>query len=222
METLRRMTEMEWRQALRLLEDLFEEVRLLEDPAGEWKPAVPAVRSRPFQIVGERDERTVRLELAGQPAAWWEELYQDELTGIYNRRYLKEFRGVGQDAWGSLGVILLDLREFKQINDRKGHLTGDLLLRQVAEALLDAVGTEGQVVRWGGDEFVILLPRCGRGRVRSRMEKLRGVVNAVAPADFGCAWTGRFSGDRRQLLALVDWADRRMYVEKRRNRPRAR
>ena len=215
METPRRIPEAELGALLRLLEDLFEEVRLSEEGAEEPVPLAPAVRSRPFRV--ENREQLVCLELEGTPAAWWDALYRDELTRLYDRRYLRTLLRPARRPPQGLGVVLLDLRGFKRINDQWGHLEGDRLLRQVARTLLAAVRERERAVRWGGDEFLVLMLSCGEKEVAGRMEELRETVCAVTPADFGCAWTGGFRGGQESFLALMDQADRKMYEEKRRS-----
>ena len=111
---------------------------------------------------------------------------------------------------------MLDLRQFKQINDSFGHLAGDRILRDVAGALKAHVQAPDPVVRLGGDEFLVVLPACGEEDVRRKVEELRQAVEAITPADFGYAYDGSFQITRAALDKLVDTVDRRMYGEKRR------
>ncbi|WP_380171316.1 diguanylate cyclase domain-containing protein [Kineococcus sp. DHX-1] len=87
----------------------------------------------------------------------------DELTGLANRRaFFAEVEHVADGV--PLAVLLVDLDGFKAVNDRHGHRTGDLLLRDTAARLEEVVGPDGLVARLGGDEFVVLLtgPRTAR------------------------------------------------------------
>lgn len=98
--------------------------------------------------------------------------HTDPLTGLANRRSVRQALAAeltGAGAQGSVSLILLDLDRFKQINDRYGHEVGDRVLVHVAE-LLRAHSRKGdQVGRWGGEEFVILLPSTpSRATTRSR------------------------------------------------------
>ena len=142
---------------------------------------------------------------------------------MYNRRYLNEFnflhKGMKRVS-GKLGVIMLDLRQFKRINDTLGHLAGDQLLRNVADVLRARVGSTDSVIRLGGDEFLVMLPGCGEDEVPRTAEELRRAVETVTPADFGYTYTSGFQATQEELDRLVDEADRRMYEEKRRRTAR--
>ena len=147
-------------------------------------------------------------------------LYLDELTGVFNRRYLDEFGFLPREARKNtrpVGLIMLDLRQFKQINDSFGHLAGDRILRDVAGALKAHVEAPASVIRLGGDEFLVVMSACGEEDVRHQVEELRQAVEAIPPADFGYAYDACFDAAPAGLDKLVNTADRRMYGEKRQN-----
>ena len=148
-----------------------------------------------------------------------EKLYRDDLTRAFNRRYLNEFsflhRGREQIA-SRVGLILMDLRQFKAVNDTLGHLAGDQMLSQVADVLQAHVRSQDSVIRFGGDEFLVILTDCGEEVVLRKIEELRAAVTEVVSADFGYAHTDHFKRDQACLSAMLDQADRRMYEEKRR------
>ncbi|ATP39573.1 hypothetical protein CSE16_05630 [Solibacillus sp. R5-41] len=83
----------------------------------------------------------------------------DQLTGVYNRSsYLKYIeRLIQKKNMKHIGLLLIDLDNFKQVNDQYGHLEGDEVLKQMADILRNAIGKKGSVVRFGGDEFAIVL-----------------------------------------------------------------
>ena len=146
-----------------------------------------------------------------------EELYLDELTRVFNRRYLNDFIFLRRqiDRMPRVGVIMMDLRRFKEVNDTYGHLAGDRTLEQVARVLGEHVRSQDAVIRLGGDEFAIILLDCGEEIVRRKIRELRAALAPVAEADFGYAYTDRFTPSREALRELLDRADRQMYQEKR-------
>jgi diguanylate cyclase (GGDEF)-like protein len=102
---------------------------------------------------------------------------RDALTGLYNRRYLeevldREVRRAGR-AGQSLGLLMIDLDHFKHFNDTYGHDAGDAVLREAAAFLLKNVRAEDFVCRYGGEEFVVILPTADAEGARARGERLR-------------------------------------------------
>ncbi len=104
----------------------------------------------------------------------------DGLTGIYNHRYFTYRAGVEyrrtRDAGLPLALIMLDVDNFKLINDRFGHPAGDAVLVELARLLRDAVGEVGVVCRYGGEEFAIILPGFDAARAGALAEELRRLV----------------------------------------------
>jgi diguanylate cyclase (GGDEF)-like protein len=102
---------------------------------------------------------------------------RDALTGIYNRRYLEEVldREVrrASRAAQSMGVLMIDLDHFKGFNDTYGHDAGDAVLREIAVSLTKGVRAEDFVCRFGGEEFVVVLPTAELEASRMRAERLR-------------------------------------------------
>lgn len=82
---------------------------------------------------------------------------RDQLTGLNNRHYLERYLGTG-DRPTDLVALLIDVDGLKQVNDRLGHEAGDALLRCVATTLRDNVRPGDIIIRWGGDEFLLLVP----------------------------------------------------------------
>lgn len=83
----------------------------------------------------------------------------DSLTGVYNRSSYIEYmdRLIQNKSKGHIGLLLIDVDNFKQVNDQYGHLEGDKVLKKIANILQQAIGKKGTVVRFGGDEFAIVL-----------------------------------------------------------------
>jgi len=102
---------------------------------------------------------------------------RDPLTGLYNRRYLEEIldREVRRAARAaqSLGVLMIDLDHFKSFNDTYGHDAGDAVLREIGVSLTKGIRAEDFVCRFGGEEFVVILPTADVTASRARAERLR-------------------------------------------------
>jgi diguanylate cyclase (GGDEF)-like protein/PAS domain S-box-containing protein len=112
--------------------------------------------------------------------------YFDPLTRLPNRtsffEHLQRFLVEEQQAEHPYSLLLIDLNEFKSINDSKGHDFGDLFLQDVAKRFRAAVGDNGLVARLGGDEFVALLPNCSQSRAEHYAQHL---VDAIAFIEVG-------------------------------------
>jgi diguanylate cyclase (GGDEF)-like protein/PAS domain S-box-containing protein len=109
---------------------------------------------------------------------------RDALTGLYNRRYLEEVldretRRAGR-AGLSMGILMLDLDHFKRFNDTYGHDAGDAVLRETAAFLLKNVRAEDFVCRYGGEEFVVILPTADLEGSKMRAEKLRSKMRELS------------------------------------------
>ena len=109
----------------------------------------------------------------------------DQLTGLYNRHYLIDIaeRNV-KESWRykfPLSVLVVDLDHFKKVNDTHGHSTGDSVLKAVAGLLLKIFRGSDTAIRFGGEEFVILLPHCNGEEATARAESLRSQISALCP-----------------------------------------
>jgi diguanylate cyclase (GGDEF)-like protein/PAS domain S-box-containing protein len=108
---------------------------------------------------------------------------KDPLTGLYNRRYLEEMlereirRAVRSEQ--SVGVLMLDLDHFKNFNDTYGHDAGDAVLREAGAFLTRSIRAEDTVCRFGGEEFVIVLPTANAESARARAERIRSKIREL-------------------------------------------
>jgi diguanylate cyclase (GGDEF)-like protein len=104
----------------------------------------------------------------------------DKLTQIYNRRKLEDIIHQEIDRAKRyeipLSLIMLDLDDFKSVNDTYGHLVGDDVLRTVASIIKSNIRASDSAGRWGGEEFMILVPETGLERARGLAEKIRHLI----------------------------------------------
>ena len=164
------------------------------------------------QLLQERERATARLaELATQ----------DAVTRLVNRDAILQQLESAIHAGGQPCVLFLDLDRFKEVNDAMGHFSGDVVLRQVSKRLKAALGTQGLVGRWGGDEFVaVLAESLGDADLLAVAEELRQAVSA--PLNVGgqsvridaCVGVARCPDHGDDAEALVRSADMAVYAAK--------
>jgi diguanylate cyclase (GGDEF)-like protein len=139
----------------------------------------------------------------------------DELTGLANRRHM---RLVLDPAFSAarrgvpLTVLLLDLDNFKQVNDREGHLAGDRMLRRVAQCLAKQGRGSDLVVRFGGDEFLVIFPGGTRASADMFAERVTSQLEPAVPFSAGIA---EFAAPMQTVEELIAAADRELYASKR-------
>jgi len=147
-----------------------------------------------------------QISIARAHAQLRHQAISDELTGVYSRRYMMEslrrtIKGLSR-AGGSIGFLLADVDHFKAINDTRGHLEGDRVLREVARAITDHVRETDLVARYGGEEFVVLLPFTDLPGAMIAAEKVRAAIAALcAPVTISI---GAVSLSAEQLEQVLD------------------
>ncbi len=173
------------------------------------------------------DELTTTREALRQMAA------RDPLTSMWNHNSIIDLLASeihrAQRQGTCVGVVLADLDKFKTVNDTYGHLVGDHVLRQAAAALSGAIRPYDAVGRFGGEEFLIILPGCDRLNAISHAERLRVALQKVevsTPAESPLHFSASFGvtivgpdayGDAE---TAIDAADTAMYAAKRAGRNR--
>ena len=174
-----------------------------------------------------------RRELEQEHRQLQERSLRDRLTGLFNRAYFdetlaREVSHAGRSA-STVGVLFADVDHFKQVNDAHGHGFGDEVLRGVAEAFRRVLRRSDVAARWGGEEFVVMIPQPSEGGLAAVAERLRAAVEQAEfthggrrvpiTASFGAALAvpaaDSDDGDR-----LVRTADEAMYAAKRDGRNR--
>lgn len=155
---------------------------------------------------------------------------RDPLTGLFNRRYMEETldREIGraQRKGSALAVVMVDIDGFKTVNDTYGHVPGDELLVRVAAHLGGSIRVSDVACRFGGDEFLLILPECGKQEALRRADAMRRGAEEMAfqPSEahsepitlsFGVAAFPESGSSREELLAAADQA---LYTAKRSGR----
>ena len=157
----------------------------------------------------------------------------DDLTGLLNRRIFNKEAVIEFEKSKRhnriLSLIVIDLDNFKQINDTYGHFFGDLVLKSFAKKVSKHIRLSDMFCRWGGDEFTILLSETGEEEARRIAEKIRSHVKEIKiPTDnaiiqftvsIGIATHQPSDGD---IIVLTDRADKALYLAKQEGRDRIR
>jgi diguanylate cyclase (GGDEF)-like protein/PAS domain S-box-containing protein len=156
----------------------------------------------------------------------------DALTGLFNRRYLEEIleREVRRATRSEqpVGVIMLDLDHFKNFNDTYGHEAGDAVLREAAAFLRRSVRAEDIVCRFGGEEFVIILPLADANATQGRAERIRSKLHELTVLHQGksvgavtvSVGVAALPAHGESSKALLEAADAALYRAKREGRDR--
>ena len=110
-----------------------------------------------------------------------QELYQDALTGAFNRRYYEE-QFCGKDS--ADGVAVLDVDNFKAINDTYGHQAGDAALRTIVQAIVGCIRNSDILIRYGGDEFLLVFPEIPEPVFNRRLQEITSAVSNAAVPDY--------------------------------------
>jgi diguanylate cyclase (GGDEF)-like protein len=157
-----------------------------------------------------------------------EQANRDALTGLYNRRYLsdalsREFERSARTG-NPLSMLLVDIDHFKQINDQFGHSTGDRVIQSVASLLARNMGSRDVAFRYGGEEFLILLPELDASAALARAERYRAETPVSAEVSaahgrpvtlsIGIASTAAMADKVGSPQQLIDQADAALYQAK--------
>lgn len=148
---------------------------------------------------------------------------KDNLTGLYNTRYfynrLNELCDESRVSGEPLGLVFMDLDNFKKVVDAHGHLNGSQAIQEVAHTIRDCLREPSFAVSYGGDEFVIVLPRHDKKAAAQKAEEIRALmektvylsnrgINARLSASFGVA---SYPEDATNITRLLSVADKAMF-----------
>ncbi len=146
---------------------------------------------------------------------------RDYLTGIYNRRYGMETlkKMVDPDSGYTGWLLMVDLNDFKGINDTLGHQAGDDLLQLVGAVLTDLSASDDIPVRYGGDEFMVICPGARDGDIEDKVKRIKDAITALGESR-GCPLSASVGFTRIipgiPVRFLIDEADRCLYSDKKR------
>ena len=180
--------------------------------------ALNAANQKLAQLI--RNQKAQLDEITEQRAAHdqklKEELYKDPLTGAYNRRYYEE---VIRKSIGPAGIALIDVDDFKICNDTYGHHAGDLALEAAANAIRSCIRNADLLIRYGGDEFLLVLPGIPSDILQAKLEQIRAAVQQATVPGYPHFRLSLSIGGTMQAITdsmenAVRRADRLMYQAK--------
>ena len=156
-----------------------------------------------------------RDKLVGKLQGYQNKLYIDPVTGVYNRRYFEdEIRNMQNSA----GVAMIDLDDFKLYNDIYGHDMGDQVLCIVADAIKNCIRKTDKLIRYGGDEFLLILSDMVRGTLRGKLLQIQEAIeNATIPECSRLKLTASIGGvisEDGKIDEAIAKADQLMYKAK--------
>jgi diguanylate cyclase (GGDEF)-like protein len=187
-----------------------------------------ARRDRPFSVAERElfhylaEQAAVSIENVGLHETVERQAVTDELTGLFNRRRFQEAMATEVERskrFGQpVGLVLLDLDDFKAVNDTYGHQQGDLVLREVARVLRETSREIDEPARYGGEELAVVLPGTDLEGAYNLAERVRAGIEELAlplldgegalrvTASFGVATLPGSADDMRELVAAADEA----------------
>lgn len=168
--------------------------------------------------------RSESVRLRSEAATLSSQALSDALTGIGNRRSFDQI--LNRLAGTPISLAIVDLDNFKQVNDRFSHIIGDAVLQRVARLIVDQIGAHGHAVRLGGEEFAVIFPDAPEATAAAMCEGIRYRISAsnwtdLAPTLTVTASIGLAAGDGSIPTGdLMQSADRRLYLAKTNGRDR--
>ncbi|MFA5005156.1 MAG: diguanylate cyclase [Candidatus Omnitrophota bacterium] len=186
--------------------------------AGAYGYITKPLNSSEIRIVTKRAiERYALLSTSDDKDYFVDLAVRDGLTGLFNRRYFNELINIETNRIkrtpAALSLLMLDIDNFKNYNDTQGHLAGDDLLKNVAKVLKNSARAVDIVCRYGGEEFVIMLPQTDKKGAQIIAERLRVQVGLYLPVTVSIG-IASFPDDDQDVIGLVGKADDALYQAK--------
>jgi diguanylate cyclase (GGDEF)-like protein len=171
------------------------------------------------------------IETKRLTSALRESSIRDQMTGLYNRRFLEEYvntlvAGVARNE-GQLGLLMCDLDYFKEVNDKYGHDAGDAVLKETASVIVRSARAVDLVIRFGGEEFLVIVNKAKPGDVDMITERIRRNIEATKVKTSGgiiqktiSIGFCEFPRDTQNFWEAIKYADIAMYKAKEAGRNR--
>ena len=151
---------------------------------------------------------------------------KDALTGVLNREFLNQNAKLIIDKFtqkNDLGVTMLDIDFFKKVNDTYGHNVGDIVLKELASAIGKFMRREDFLIRWGGEEFIILMETDSIKSLKKAIEHLRQAIENTkftTVDKLTCSFGITLYTDNEDIIKTIERADKALYVAKTNGRNR--
>lgn len=155
-------------------------------------------------------------------SSYKEHAIKDTLTGVYSRlfleKWLKSSKHQNNEKADTL-IVMIDIDDFKEINDSYGHMVGDMALVKLAELLQDSIRDGDFVVRYGGDEFILILKSCNKDIAKSIMNRVQERVSTInvegSEIKIGLSYGIEVVNANKEFSDYFKMVDERMYYSKR-------
>lgn len=197
------------------------EMTEVDIPRQDGSIVTAELRAEPVEWDGE-DMRLVSLRDITERKEMQKDLqyltYHDQLTGLFNRTYFEaESRRLNVKRQHPITLIMVDVNGLKEINDNDGHLKGDELLKKAADILRQSCREEEILVRWGGDEFIILVPEAGNEIAEKMCKRIRNNCSqsqqSRIPVSLAVGYATKQTL-KKSIDELLTTAESRMYEHK--------
>ncbi|WP_448374542.1 diguanylate cyclase domain-containing protein [Fervidobacterium sp.] len=199
----------------------FTEINVLTPLGRKWfKVECETLSDENNEFIGKMVILTDITKEKLEAILWQEKAYQDQLTQVGNRRLLEALIESDTDLGETFVVIMIDLDNFKQINDTYGHTVGDEILVYFSKVIKNSTRKDAIIIRYGGDEFTIIIPESNKGAAQRVIERLEDRLKTPIDLDgedfrlsfsYGIAVCPK---DGEDIKTLIEVADKRLYEAK--------
>ena len=145
--------------------------------------------------------------------------FHDILTGLYNRAYFEEeLKRLDTERQLPLTIVMGDINGLKTVNDTHGHFKGDLCLKRIADILKEAFRKEDIISKWGGDEFITILPRTSSADAKKIVKRIQPLCKKGSTAEIPLSISFGIStkkSPKESINSVIKKAEKRMYENKR-------